>query len=88
MSPKKTKWNEDLITEFTAHGRTYLLAEIKEIQPGGRTTPKLAYVNVSEGTANQVALTGGAAVIDDPQPIDLNDVIRFISHEMVKKEAK
>ena len=88
MSPKKAKFNEDIITEFTAHGRTYLLAEVKEIITGGRTIPKLAYVNVSEGTANKVALAGGAAVIDDPQSMDLDDVIRFISHEIVKKQAK
>ncbi len=88
MSPQKTKMHQDFITEFTAHGKTYLLAEVKDILPGGIKSKKLVYLNVSEGLTTQIALSTGAAVICDLKPIDDEDVIRLIGHEIVKKEAK
>jgi len=85
---KKIKLHKDFITEFTANGRTYLLAEVKVVLPGGITSQKLAYVNISEGRTAQIALSAGAAVTDDLQPIDDDDIIRLIGHEIVKKETK
>ena len=45
-------------------------------------------MNISEGRTAEVVLSAGAAVIDDLQPIDEDDIIRLIGYEIVKKEAK